>query len=50
MRILWVQEKNIQDRMSFEKVKGEENTADGLTKYIGTEILEKMMRTMRLRG
>jgi hypothetical protein len=46
VRILWVQEKNIKDRMSFEKVKGEENTADGLTKYIGKEILEKMVRAL----
>jgi hypothetical protein len=46
VRILWVQEKGIRERMSFEKVLGADNTADGLIKYVAKENLEKMVKAL----
>ena len=41
VKSLWLQEKQLQHELSYEKVKGEENPADGLTKHVRQELAER---------
>ena len=41
VKSLWLQEKEVQEEFSHEKIKGEDNPADGLTKHVGQELAEK---------
>ena len=43
---LWLQEKEIQRELQYDKVKGEENPADGLTKHVRQELAEKYSDTV----
>ena len=41
VKSLWLQEKEVQNELSYEKVKGEDNPADGLTKHVRQELAAK---------
>ena len=38
VKSLWLQEKELQAELSYEKIKGEDNPADGLTKHVRQEL------------
>ena len=40
---LWLQEKAVQWILAYDKVKGEDNPADGLTKHVKQELAEKYL-------
>ena len=46
VKSLWLQEKEIQRELQYEKVKGEENPADGLTKHVRQELAERYSNTV----
>ena len=46
---LWLQEKELQKELAYEKVKGEDNPADGLTKHVRQELAEKYVSAVSLR-
>ena len=52
VKSLWLQEKELQKELSYEKIKGEDNPADGLTKHVRQELAAKYARTvyMKLSG
>ena len=41
VKSLWLQEKALQEELSYEKVRGEDNPADGLTKHVRQEMAER---------
>ena len=41
VKSLWLQEKEVQDELSYEKVRGGDNPADDLTKHVRQELAEK---------
>ena len=41
VKSLWLQEKEIQKELRYEKVKGEDNPSDGLTKHVRQELAER---------
>ena len=41
VKSLWLQEKELQAVLSYQKIKGEENPADGLTKHVRQELAAK---------
>ena len=41
VRSLWLQEKQLKSELSFNKVAGEDNPADGLTKHVMQELAQK---------
>ena len=45
--LLWVQEKNRQKELRFEKVLGTENPADAMTKGVKREVLDKHTKAMQ---
>ena len=49
VKSLWLQEKALQLILKLNKVKGEENPADGLTKHVRRELIEKYLNIERLR-
>ena len=49
VKSLWLQEKRVQDVLKYEKVKGEENPADGLTKHVRQELAERYAATAHMR-
>ena len=46
---LWLHEKELQEELSYEKVKGEDNPADGLTKHVRQELAEKYAEVVGVR-
>ena len=38
---LWLQEKAVQEELSYEKISVEYNPADGLTKHVRQDLIEK---------
>ena len=46
---LWLQEKELQKELSYEKVKGEDNPADGLMTHVRQELSEKYASAVSLR-
>jgi len=46
---LWLQEKMVQLELSYVKVRGEDNPADGLTKHVRQELADKYARTVSLK-
>ena len=40
VKSLWLQEKALQSILKYNKVKGKENPADGLTKHVRRELIE----------
>ena len=45
VKSLWLQEKAVQEFRSYNKVKGEDNPADGLTKHVRRELIDKCAKT-----
>ena len=41
---LWLQAKAVQQVLKYLKIKGEENPADGLTKHVKRELLDKYLK------
>ena len=41
VKSLWLQEKEVQNELAYEKVKGEDNPSDGLTKHVRQELAAK---------
>ena len=48
VKTLWLQEKAVQLELDYVKVKGEEKTADGLTKHVKQELAERYLKTTGL--
>ena len=44
----WLQEKAVQSMMMYNKVKGEDNPSDGLTKHVKKELIGKYLKTESL--
>ena len=49
VKSLWLQEKMVQLELSYVKVRGEDNPADGLTKHVRQELAEKYAKTVSLK-
>ena len=49
VKSLWLQDKSVQKILDYKKVKGEENPADGLTKHVRQELLERYLRMESLK-
>ena len=41
VKSLWLQDKALQEELSYEKIRGEDNPADGLTKHVRQELAER---------
>ena len=48
VKSLWLQEKAVQKILNYKKIKGEENPADGLTKHVKNELIDKYLKTESL--
>lgn len=46
VKSLWLQEKALQEELSYEKRKGEDNPADGVTKHVRQELAEKYAKVV----
>ena len=44
-----MQETALQEELSYEKIKGEDNPADGLTKHVRQELTAKYWKTEKLK-
>ena len=44
VKSLWLQEKALQLILKYNKVRGEENPADGLTKHVKQELAQKYLK------
>ena len=49
VRTLWLQEKEVQEVLTYVKIKGEDNPADGLTKHVRQELAAKYSKTLGMR-
>ena len=49
VKSLWLQEKAIQRVMTYNKIKGEENLADGLTKHVRLELAQKYAKVTHMK-
>ena len=49
VKSLWLQEKSLQKVLSYEKIKGEDNPSDGLTKHVRQELASKYAGTLSMR-
>lgn len=49
VKSLWLQDKSVQKILEYKKVKGDENPADGLTKHVRQELLERYLRMESLK-
>ncbi len=49
VKTLWLQEKAVQDVLSYSKIKGEDNPSDGLTKHVRKELAEKYAKTINMK-
>ena len=49
VKSLWLQEKIVQLELSYVKVKGEDNPADGLTKHVRQELADKYAKTVNMK-
>ena len=45
VKSLWLQEKTLQSILKYNEAKGEDNPADGLTKHVKRELIEKHLKT-----
>ena len=48
VKSLWLQAKAVQQVLKYLKIKGEENPADGLTKHVKRELLDKYLKIENL--
>ena len=49
VKTLWLQEKEVQQVLSYSKIKGEDNPADGLAKHERQELAMKYAKTVNMR-
>ena len=49
VKSLWLQEKALQEELSYEKIKGDDNPAVGLTKHVRQELAAKYSKTLGMR-
>ena len=49
VKSLWLQEKELQAELSYEKVRGEDNPTDGLTKHVRQELAQKYASSTGIR-
>ena len=49
VKSLWLQEKQLQSVLEYEKIKGEENPADGLTKHVRQELAARYADTVHMK-
>ena len=49
VRTLWLQEKEVQEILTYVKIKGEDNPADGLTKHVRQELAARYSKTLCMR-
>ena len=49
VKSLWLQEKSLQKVLSYEKIKGEDNPSDGLTKHVRQELAAKYAKTLNMK-
>ena len=49
VKTLWLQEKALQEELSYTKIKGEENPADGLTKHVRQELSQRYAKTTSIK-
>ena len=49
VKTLWLQEKAIQEVLSYSKIKGKDNPADGLTKHVRQELAAKYAETVSMK-
>ena len=49
VKSLWLQEKAVQLLLRYNKIKGEDNPADGLTKHVRQELIEKYLQIENLK-
>ena len=49
VKTLWLQEKAVQDVLSYSKIKGEDNPSDGLTKHVRKELAAKYAKTINMK-
>ena len=49
VKSLWLQEKEVQKELIYEKIKGEENPSDGLTKHVRQKLAERYAKVVNLR-
>ena len=52
VKSLWLQEKTLQAVLKYNKVKGEDSPADGLTKHVKQELAQKYLTIegLKIRG
>ena len=48
VKSLWLQEKALQRILAYDKVKGEDNPSDGLTKHVKRELIDKYLEIENL--
>ena len=48
VKSLWLQEKAVQKILSYDKIKGEDNPSDGLTKHVRKELIDKYLEIENL--
>ena len=46
---LWLQEKAVQEELSYEKIRGEDKPSDGLAKHMRQELAEKYANVVGIR-
>ena len=49
VKTLWLQEKALQAELSYTKIKGEDNPADGLTKHVRQELSQRYAKTTSIK-
>ena len=49
VKSLWLQEKELQKELIYEKIRGEDNLADGLTKHVRQELAERYASAVNLK-
>ena len=49
VKSLWLQEKETQQELIYEKIKGEGNPSDGLTKHVRQELAGRYAKVVNLR-
>ena len=48
VKSLWLQEKAVRSLLTYNKIKGEDNPSDGLTKHVKKELIDKYLKTENL--
>ena len=48
VKSLWLQEKAVQSILAYDKIKGEDNPSDGLTKHVKRELIDKYLKVESL--